>query len=47
MPAFIKTKYDEQVWKRAKQQASKTLKPTDPAYWALVTTIYKKMKGGK
>ena len=43
MPAWVR---DETTWERAKAAASKTLSEADgERYWALVTTIYKKMGG--
>lgn len=44
MPGFIKTKEDERLWQKAKDQAEKQGRKED---WAYITGIFKKMKGGK
>lgn len=44
MPAFVKTKKDEELWSKAKSRAKEQGHEGD---WAYVTGIYKKMKGGK
>ena len=45
MPVFIKTPADEKRWQKAKQAANKTLNEGDgDRYWALVNSIYQKMK---
>lgn len=49
MPAFIKTQEDEELWNRAKAIVMQTypkLKESDPQFWALVTTIFFKLKKG-
>ena len=43
MPGFIKTKKDEEVWSRAKEQAEKAGHKEN---WAYVNSIYQKMRGG-
>jgi hypothetical protein len=43
----IKSPEDEKIWQAAKDAVSKQgVKPTDPKYWKLVSTIFNKMKGG-
>ena len=44
MPAFVKTKRDEELWQKAKARAKEQGHEED---WAYITGIYKKMKGGK
>lgn len=44
MPAFLKTKEDEERWARAKKRAEEEGHAGD---WAYVTGIYKRMNGGK
>jgi hypothetical protein len=44
MPAFLKTKADEERWARAKARAKEEGHAED---WAYVTAIYKRMNGGK
>lgn len=44
MPAFVKTKQDEERWSRAKQIARDEGRAED---WSYVTGIYKRMSGGK
>lgn len=44
MPAFVKTKHQEKLWKRAKQAAGSSEKAPK---WPLVTHIFKKMGGFK
>ena len=44
MPAFVKTKRDEELWAKAKTRAAEEGRPHD---WPFVTGIYKNMKGGK
>jgi len=46
MPAFIKTKKDEEIWAKAKKAVDKSKYPED-VYWKIVTTVFKKMKAGK
>jgi hypothetical protein len=44
MPAFVKTKKQEELWARAKEQAAKAGHAEE---WDYVTAIYKQMNGGK
>lgn len=44
MPAFVKTKEDEETWERAKERAEEQ---GEKGNWAYVTSLYKSMKGGK
>lgn len=44
MPAFVKTKEQEELWARAKEQAAKAGHAEE---WDYVTAIYKQMNGGK
>jgi len=44
MPAFVKTKKNEELWSKAKARAKEQGRSGD---WAYVTGIYKSMKGGK
>lgn len=45
MPAnIVKTPEDEGYWERAKAAARKTLKESDPGFYALATDIFKKIK---
>lgn len=48
MPAFIKTGTDERVWSRAKAKVRETypeLSEDDDNFWAITTSIYKKLRG--
>jgi hypothetical protein len=48
MPAFIKTDTDEKHWSRAKAYAKKSypeLSEDDDQFWAITTSIYKKLRG--
>jgi len=50
MPGNVKTKRDEKMWKRAKKEAHKSYpdkSEDDDSFWAIVQTIYKRMKGVK
>jgi hypothetical protein len=49
MPANqVRSPEDEKLWKAAKDAASKQgVKPTDPKYWKLVSTIFQNMKNSK
>lgn len=44
MPAIVKTKADEALWKEAKAQAEKQGKTKR---WGYVVSIYQNMKGNK
>lgn len=44
MPAFVKTKKDEELWANARARAKEQGRDEE---WAYVTGIYKSMKGGK
>ena len=49
MPAFVKTEKDERRWSKAKSLARRTyrkLSESDDRFWALTTSIYKKLNGG-
>lgn len=48
MPNFLKTKKDENLWKQAKEQASKyeNVKKGSDQYWAITNGIYQRMKSG-
>jgi len=48
MPAFVKTKWQEKRWAKAKKAAAKSIDKPESEWsdkeWATVTTIYKSMK---
>jgi len=45
MPAFIKTPADEARWEKAKKAANKSHSESEgDSYWAIVNSIYQKMK---
>ena len=44
MPAFIHTQKDEARWERAKEKAEEAGFKEN---WAYITSIYKRMNGGK
>lgn len=48
MPAFVKTKEDEKVWSDAKAIFRKSYKkdPTSDKDWAIINTIFQKIKQG-
>ena len=49
MPAFIKTKRDEELWSRSKAVAHNQypdMSEDDESFWKVTTGIYKKMRGG-
>lgn len=48
MPNVVKTKKDEQLWRRAKALVHKQypdLKETEDRFWKLAQTIFRNMKG--
>lgn len=48
MPGFVKTARDEDLWRKAKAQASHQyphIKKDSDRYWSIVNGIYQKMKG--
>jgi hypothetical protein len=48
MPAFIKSKKDEEVWSRAKARAHDQYgAKEDNKFWATVNAIYQRMRGHK
>jgi len=46
MPGFIRNKKDEGIWTKAKFAVKREKGMSDEQYWAIVTSVYKKMGGG-
>ena len=42
MPSWMK---DESIWNKAKNAVDRSRYKTEDAYWAVVTSVYKKMGG--